>query len=66
MKKSQAIQLFGCVGDAAAAIGVSSSAISQWPEDLPSRLQDRVIAALVRLDKPVPEWAKNAPVQEAE
>lgn len=50
MKKSEAICLLGgSVAKAAEAIGVNSQAISQWPEDLPARLTDRVQAALWRM-----------------
>ena len=50
MLKSKAFQLLGVdsVGAAAAAIGVSSSAVSQWPEELPARIEDRVLAVLAR------------------
>jgi hypothetical protein len=53
MKKSRAIELLGgSVAAAAEAVGVSSAAISQWPEDLPTRLKDRVLAALARKHLP--------------
>lgn len=49
MEKRRAIELLGgTVSLAAEAVGVSASAISQWPEVLPSRLEDRVLAALAR------------------
>lgn len=49
MNKSEAIELLGgTVTEAAKAIQIKSSAISQWPDVLPPRLQDRVIAACVR------------------
>jgi hypothetical protein len=50
MKKSRALELLGgSVGAAAKSIGcISSAAISQWPEDLPPRIEDRVLAALAR------------------
>ena len=49
MKKHQAIDLLGgTVAKAAEAIGINSQAISQWPEELPPRLADRVIAACAR------------------
>ena len=49
MKKQDAITLLGgSVTAAAQAIGVSPSAISQWPIDLTPRLIDRVQAALAR------------------
>lgn len=55
MNKARALELLGgSVATAADAIGCTSSAISQWPEVLPDRIIDRVIAALVRQGKPVP------------
>lgn len=49
MSKQQAIRaLGGTVSEAARRVGVTSSAISQWPDDLPPRLEDRVLAALAR------------------
>lgn len=55
MKKSRALELLGgTVGKAADAIGITSNAITQWPDELPDRLVDRVIAALVKTQKPVP------------
>ena len=53
MKKSEAIALLGgTVTSAAEAIGISSAAVSQWPDDnegeLPQRIVDRVQAALYR------------------
>jgi hypothetical protein len=74
MKKAHAIKLLGGTpGAVAAAIGVSSSAVSQWPDDLPARISDRVLAALARKHlpseligtdtptKPQPEEAGHAP-----
>lgn len=50
MTKSEAIHLLGgTVTKAAEAIGVNSQAISQWPAELPTRLVDRVQAALWRM-----------------
>lgn len=55
MLKSKAIELLGgSTGTAASAIGVSYQAVDKWPEELPDRIVDRVIAALVRQGKPVP------------
>lgn len=49
MKKTEAIELLGgSVTAAAAAIGVSYQAVNQWPEELPARIEDRVLAALAR------------------
>ena len=56
MKKTRAIRLLGgSVAKAAEAVGTSSSAISQWPEKLPPRLVDRVIAGCLRTDVSVPD-----------
>jgi hypothetical protein len=53
MDKETAVRLLGgTVGSAAAEIGVTSSAISQWPDQLPPRLVDRVLAALARKHLP--------------
>lgn len=66
MQKSEAIALLGgSVAEAAKAIQIKSSAVSQWPEVLPPRLQDRVIAACVRRDIPIPDaLRKVAPTKE--
>lgn len=53
MNKQKAIELLGgSVSAAAAAVGVTPSAITQWPDELPSRLIDRVHAALARKHLP--------------
>ncbi|KAF1019653.1 MAG: hypothetical protein GAK30_02969 [Paracidovorax wautersii] len=50
MKKDQAIEMLGgSIPAAAAAIGVSYQAINQWPDELPRRIEDRVYAALYRM-----------------
>lgn len=52
MNKSQAIELLGGTASAAAhAIGVTASAVAQWPEVLPPRIADRVQAALWRMQQ---------------
>ena len=49
MTKVRAIELLGgSPTTAAEKIGVTPSAISQWPDELPRRLEDRVLAALAR------------------
>lgn len=51
MKKDQAIQLLGgSVSAAAAAIGINPQAVTQWPDELPPRIADRVVAALAKRD----------------
>lgn len=62
MLKTEAIELLGGSPTAAAeAIGISPQAVSQWPDELPARIQDRVDAALARKAGLVPP----KPVQEA-
>lgn len=49
MKKQKAIELLGgSVATVAEAIGISYQAVRQWPDDLPSRIEDRVMAAVAR------------------
>ncbi|MDX8402515.1 MAG: Cro/CI family transcriptional regulator [Mariprofundaceae bacterium] len=48
MNKKLAIKTFGSGAALARAIGVSKSAVSSWPDELPPRIADRVIAACVR------------------
>ncbi len=48
MDKKEAIRVFGTASALARAMGVTRSAVSQWPEKLPPRVGDRVIAAAVR------------------
>ena len=56
MRKDQALQLLGgSVSAAADAIGVSYQAVDKWPEELPRRIDDRVIAACVRRGIAVPD-----------
>jgi hypothetical protein len=55
MDKFKAIELLGgSVAAASDAIGVTYQAVDKWPDVLPARIVDRVIAALVRQGKPVP------------
>ena len=52
MTKTEAIKLLGgTVGATSRAIGVSSSAVSLWPDELPARIADRVQAALWRISQ---------------
>lgn len=52
MKKSEAIKLFGHTQEALAlSLGITKSAVSQWPDDLPQHIEDRVVGAAVRLGK---------------
>lgn len=52
MNKREAIQLFGGTQrKLAAALGVTESAISQWPADLTNRQTDLVVGAAYRLGR---------------
>ena len=51
MTKTEAIYLFETRVALAEAIGISAQAVSDWPEELPPRIEDRVIAAAVRTGK---------------
>jgi hypothetical protein len=60
MLKSRAIELLGgSVASVAEAVGVTVQAISQWPDELPPRIADRVLAALAR--KKYPELVSGEP-----
>lgn len=53
MLKSKAIELLGgTVASAAEQIGVSYQAVDKWPDPLPDRIADRVLAALARKHLP--------------
>ena len=53
MLKSKAIELLGgTIPAAAAAIGVTYHAIRKWPDVLPARISDRVLAAIARKHLP--------------
>lgn len=55
ISKSRAIELLGgSIAEAASAIGVTYQAVDKWPDPLPERIGDRVIAALVRQGQTVP------------
>ena len=52
MNKSEAIALLGgSVAAAAKEVGVTVQAVGQWPDPLPTRIADRVQAALYRMSK---------------
>lgn len=53
MQKAQAIKLLGgTITAAAEAIGISYQAVKKWPDELSSRISDRVYAASARKKKP--------------
>ena len=66
MEKAKAIQLLGGTpAKAAAAIGITTSAVSQWPDMLPATIADRVVAAIARKHLP-PELIGAAPPDQTE
>ena len=53
MQKTKAIELLGgSIATAAEAVGVSYQAVNQWPDELPERIADRVLAAQARKHLP--------------
>lgn len=53
MRKDTAItEMGGSVPAAAKALDVSPQAIRKWPDDLPDRIADRVLAAIARRELP--------------
>lgn len=53
MNKAKAIELLGgSVAAAAKLIGVSYQAVDKWPDELPARISDRVMAAIARKHLP--------------
>lgn len=66
MEKQKALQLLGgTIATAAEAIGISYQAVDKWPDVLPARIADRVLAAQARKHLPpelLGEAAENAEV----
>lgn len=56
MTKNDAISLFGSVRGLADALDVTRQAIYQWPDNLNSNYQDRVVGAAIRLGKDVSQF----------
>lgn len=53
MLKTDALKVLGPDAQSAAdAIGCSRQAVEKWPEVLPKRIVDRVIAAVARRERP--------------
>ncbi|MDA3806515.1 MAG: hypothetical protein PF440_01265 [Thiomicrorhabdus sp.] len=59
MLKKEVIEFFAGVGgtakDAAEKIGISSAAISKWPNELTDDMQGKVLVACRKLKKRVPK-----------
>lgn len=52
MLKAKAIELLGGTASAAREIGVTYQAVDKWPDVLPARIADRVLAVLARKHLP--------------
>ena len=65
MNKEQAVEIFGSQARLAEAVGVTTSAVAQWKETLTERQSDRVIAALVRAGREVPQELLRQPAAPA-
>lgn len=51
----------GTYEDVGNIVGVTESAVKQWPDPLPQRIADRVIGAAVRNGKQIPpNWLEEA------
>lgn len=48
MLKTKAVEIFETQARLARAVGVGGAAVSKWPDVLPPKIGDRVIAACVR------------------
>ena len=70
MTKTQAIGLFRTGKALADALGITPSAVYQWPEDLPPRLADEIVGAALRCRLVSPEraaeWLGADPEESAE
>jgi len=54
LTKFQAIAMFGSGAALGRALGITKSAVSQWPEVLDQRTSDEIIGAALRLGKQIP------------
>lgn len=52
MKKTHALALLGGPAAAADKLGISYQAVTKWPDVLPPRIADRVVAAVARQHMP--------------
>lgn len=63
MRKTKALELLGgSTASAAEAIGVSYQAVDKWPDPLPPRIEDRVVAVIARRHLP-PELLGGKPAK---
>lgn len=54
MRKADVINFFDDSRSVLAeAVGITPQGVSDWPDELPPRIQDRVIAAAVRTGRPI-------------
>ena len=60
MKKQQAIEIFKTQVAIANALGITKSAVSQWPEELDQRLTDELHGAAIRLGLIKPDKSEAA------
>ena len=66
MLKQKAIELLGgTITAAAEAVGISYQAVNQWPDELPVRISDRVLAAVARKHLPPELIGEGTPVEPA-
>lgn len=54
LTKQQAIDLFGTAKSLGAALGITGSAVGQWPDELDQRLTDEIVGMVLRLGKQLP------------
>lgn len=67
MNKTTAIELLGGSPAAAArAVGITASAVAQWPDELPQRIVDRVQAALWRMSQSTQKTGDNGAAKPAQ
>ena len=57
MKKQTAVNIFKTQAAIASALGITASAVSQWPSELDQRTSDEIIGAAVRLKIKLPKKA---------
>jgi|GEM_PF-3232117 len=48
MDKKQVIKFFGTQTNLARAVGITAASVAAWPDPLPRRIEDRVLAACFR------------------